>query len=114
MSSQYLPPFVTLRTAVAPEHTREPVPETPPPVEEVKEVEEVSASVEDNAGVPSDPEATDPEATDPEVTDPEVEVVYNSRMRKAELLAVAESLGLEVTEENTRDEILVALDTATS
>ena len=69
---------------------------TPEPVEEPK-AEEVS----------EDPEPVEEIEPDPAVEKP----TWSPTMRKAELLAIALTLGLEVTEEMTKAQILSALDT---
>ncbi len=54
---------------------------------------------------------------EPEVPaqEPEAPLIpeYHSKMKKADLLAVAATLSLLVSEENTKAEILAALDAAT-
>lgn len=107
-------PVAPTKPKVEPEPEPEPVkmeavaPVVEPEPEAEAEVAEVEVEEEaEEAAVEPEPEAEESKAEEPEVA-------WKASMRKAELLSIAVDLGLEVTDSNTKAEILDALDGTTT
>ncbi len=101
--SSYKPPFARMRQIVADKPPR--------PDAELLPVEELPANVEEALAQMPEPELEpEPEA----IVEPEPEVVeYSVKNRKAELLSIADQLGVEADESMTKAEIIELLDDAT-